>query len=429
MPREAEEINFDGLVGPTHHYGGYGYGNIASMAHKSALSYPKQAALQGLNKMKLVAELGIGQAILPPRYRPAFSILRRLGFRGTDRQILEETAKSCPNLFYTLSSSSAMWAANSATISPSADTEDGKVHITIANLASHFHRSIESQEALKLFRLIFPDKSRFCIHPSLPKGGGFGDEGAANHMRFCTHYGSEGVNLFVYSRSLFEPAGSRYPFRQTQEASEAVARLHRLKPGCTLFAKQNPEAIELGVFHNDVIAVGNRETFLYHEKAFVNTDQVIQELEKRIPLKLFCIREEELSIKAAVQSYLFNGQLLSTSEGPLLLLPKECASLNLQSLPFKTQIVDLTQSMQNGGGPACLRLRCVLTEREKALVLPSLFLTSALYQRLVDWVDRHFRDELRIEELADPSLLLETQEALDELTQILSLGSFYHFQK
>ena len=44
-------------------------------------SNPREAVLQGLAKMRFVAGLGIGQALLPPQMRPSLSALRQLGFQ------------------------------------------------------------------------------------------------------------------------------------------------------------------------------------------------------------------------------------------------------------------------------------------------------------------------------------------------------------
>lgn len=427
---KTEEINFDGLVGPTHHYGGYAYGNLASMHHKKQISNPKKAALQGLKKMKRLMHLGVPQAVLPPRLRPSFSVLRTLGFRGSDAQIFEKAAHESPLLLYHLSSSASMWAANSATLSPSTDTQDGRVHVTIANLQSQFHRSIESEETHRLFRLLFPDPTLFTIHPPLPKGGDFGDEGAANHTRFCHEHGDKGIHLFVYGKSAFASETLRFPIRQALEASEAVVRYHGLDPSSVLFAQQNPEVIEAGVFHNDVISVGNRSLFLYHEKAFVNTPLIIKKLQEKIALKTICLTEELLPVKEAVKTYFFNSQLITLPNGKdLLLAPNECQSLKLDWLPVDVAFVDVSESMRNGGGPACLRLRCVLNEREKKSVHPFIFLNEDLYDRLVEWVEKYYRDQLSWSDFQDPLLLQEVLKALDELTQILHLGPFYEFQR
>jgi succinylarginine dihydrolase len=421
------EVNFDGLVGPTHHYGGYAFGNLASMEHRKHISHPKQAALQGLYKMKLLHDLGVKQAVLPPRMRPSASTLRRLGFAGSDKEVLTKAAKEAPHLLYITSSSASMWAANCATLTPSVDTSDRRLHISIANLASQFHRTLEAEESFHLLRLIFPNETLFAIHPPLPKAANFGDEGAANHTRFCSNYGEKGVHLFVYGKSLFDETEGRFPLRQTREASEAVARRHGLDPSSILFAQQSQEAVDAGVIHNDVISVGNRNFFLYHEKAFQNTPAVISDLQKKCPLKTLCVTEEMLSLEKAVKSYFFNGQIVTLPNGEdLLLLPEECRSLNLDWLPLKRTFVDLTESMQNGGGPACLRFRCVVNEKELSAIHPPIFLNDTLHAHLKNWIETHYRDSLTWADLQDPLLWNEIHTALSALSQILHLPPFYN---
>ncbi len=427
---EWEEINFDGMVGPTHHYGGYAYGNLASMEHRLEVSHPRAAALQGLRKMKFLADLGVPQAVLPPRMRPAIGILRRLGFEGNDRAVFEKAATTSPLLVQQLSSAASMWAANCATVSPSCDSEDGKVHLSIANLQSQFHRTVEAEESYRLFRILFPDESLFVVHPPLPHGGNFGDEGAANHTRFCSDYGMGGTHLFVYGRSAFDPTQHHFPFRQAREASEAIARQNRLPPQRVIFAMQNPEIIEKGVFHNDVISVGNRNHFFYHEKAFVETEKVLVEINEKSPLQTICVTEEMIPVEKAVNSYLFNSQIVTLPNGEdVLIAPRECESLFLEWLPLPVYFVDVRESMRNGGGPACLRLRIVLNSEEKSRVHPSIRLDETLYQSLVGWIERYYRESLTAADLLDPLFFDEVKQSLDALTQILQLGSFYEFQR
>lgn len=120
-------------------------------------------------------------------------------------------------------------------------------------------------------------------------------------------------------------------------------------------------------------------------------------------------------------------------------LPEECRGNErvwqyLQSLTGsggvigEVKVFDLKQSMQNGGGPACLRLRVALNETELAAVNPGVIMTAPLYDSLTQWVERHYRDRMTENDLVDPQLLLECRAALDELTQILKLGAVYPFQ-
>ena len=445
MVKHAVEANFDGLVGPTHNYAGLSWGNVASKSNVSAESNPQEAALQGLAKMKRLADRGYVQGILPPHERPHIPTLRALGFEGNDRQILEQAAKSNPSILAAVSSASTMWTANAATVSPSADTGDHRVHFTPANLSAKFHRSIEHRVTGRALKAIFSDESYFAHHPALPSVSQFGDEGAANHTRLCGGYGEPGVELFVYGQVAFNdqaPAPRKYPARQTLEASQAIARLHGLKDEHTVFAQQNPDAIDAGVFHNDVIAVGNGNTLFYHDMAFLEEQRVLSDIRSRLTgaeLETVRVSSAEVPIEDAVASYLFNSQLLNTPDGMLLAVPGECrevasVSRYLDSLvrsggPITAvEVFDVKQSMRNGGGPACLRLRVVLSDDELNAMHRGVLLTDELYERLTAWVKAHYRDRLSQQDLADPMLLDEVRKALDELTGILGLGSIYDFQ-
>lgn len=445
MVKHAVEANFDGLVGPTHNYAGLSWGNVASKSNVHAVSNPKEAALQGLAKMKRLADRGYVQGILPPHERPHIPTLRALGFEGPDARVLEQASKSSPSILAAVSSASPMWTANAATVSPSADTADHRVHFTPANLSAKFHRSIEHAVTGRALKAIFTDETRFAHHPALPSVSHFGDEGAANHTRLCASYGEPGVELFVYGQIAFNeqaPAPRKYPARQTLEACQAVARLHGLKDSNLVFAQQNPAAIDAGVFHNDVIAVGNGNTLFYHEQAFLEEERVLADIRERLTgteLEAVRVSSAEVPVQDAVASYLFNSQLLNTPDGMLLAVPGECrevasVSRYLDELvrsggPITAvEVFDVKQSMRNGGGPACLRLRVVLNDDELDAINRGVILTDALYERLTLWVEAHYRDQLSQDDLGDPMLLEEVRKALDELTGILGLGSIYDFQ-
>ena len=445
MVKHAVEANFDGLVGPTHNYAGLSWGNVASKSNVNAVANPREAALQGLAKMKRLADRGYVQGILPPHERPHIPTLRALGFEGNERQILEAVAKADPSILAAVSSASCMWTANAATVSPSADTADHRVHFTPANLSAKFHRSIEHQVTGRSLKAIFGDESYFAHHPALPSVSHFGDEGAANPPRLCSRYGEPGVELFVYGQVAFNesaPAPGKYPARQTLEASRAIARLHGLTDRHAVFAQQNPAAIDAGVFHNDVIAVGNGNCLFYHEQAFLEEARVLADIQERLigaELEAVRVSSAQVPIEDAVASYLFNSQLLNTADGMLLAVPGECrevasVSRYLDELvkadtPITAvEVFDVKQSMRNGGGPACLRLRVALNDDELHAINRGVILTDALYERLTSWVEAHYRDQLSQQDLADPMLLEEVRKALDELTGILGLGSIYDFQ-
>ena len=438
------EVNFDGLVGPTHHYAGLSWGNVASAANAASRSNPRAAALQGLAKMRRLTQLGLVQAVLPPQERPDLALLRRLGWRGSDAQVLAAVAREAPRLLAASSSAAAMWTANAATVAPSTDTADGRVHLTPANLIDRFHRALEAATTTRVLRAIFRDPARFLVHDALPAHPWFGDEGAANHTRLAPAHAAAGLHLFVYGRSALGggPAPQRYPARQTLEASQAVARLHGLDPAQTLFVQQNPAVIDAGVFHHDVIGVGNEPVLLVHEDAFLDRAGTLAALRARLPaLVPVEIARDAVPLAEAVRTYLFNSQLLTLPDGRMhLLLPSECAespqvSTALDAIladaanPIATrEHLDLHESMRNGGGPACLRLRVVLNEAERAACAPGIFLDDALYARLCAWVQQHYRDRLHEADLADPALLDDNRRALDELTRLLGLGAVYPFQ-
>lgn len=442
---KASEANFDGLIGPTHHYGGLAFGNIASKKHAHMTSYPRAAALQGLAKMYLLMQLGIPQGIFPPHERPNIALLKSLGFLGTESEILKIAAKEAPHLLRAAYSASGMWAANAATVTPSMDSRDKRLHLTPANLVSHLHRSQETTFTYKVLQKIFHDRTKFQLHASLPGTFQLADEGAANHNRLCEYYGAEGYSVFVYGRKGFETQEkmqSLYFPRQTLEASEAIARLHQVNMPDTFFVQQNVYVIDKGVFHNDVISVVNQNVFLYHEDAFSNGDSFIDTLKQILPFQTYFlkVKSDELSIEEAVQTYLFNSQLITLKDGTMALIaPEECREskpaeqvlyrLLNEDNPIKAlHFVDCRQSMLNGGGPACLRLRVVLTEEEYQACLAKTWLNEILYQQLVTWLERHYREELTSADLLDPQLMIESREALDALTQLLGLGSIYSFQ-
>ncbi len=438
----AREANFDGLPGPTHHYAGLSFGNEASMRHRHRVSNPALAARQGLQKMKALADAGFIQGVIPPHERPNLPLLRQLGWQGSDAEILTAVYHQAPGLLEAVSSASAMWVANAATVAPSADTTDGRLHLTVANLNSTFHRASEALTTERILRAIFRDDKHFSVHSALPQTAWFADEGAANHSRFCSDYGDAGLHLFIYGREQAIKGATRYPARQTLEASQAVARLNQLPEARTLFARQNPAVIDAGVFHNDVIAVANRQLLFCHEQAFLDASGLYARLREKVPgFTLIEVPERAVSVADAVQSYLFNSQLLSKPGGEMtLLLPQEARSHSgvwrwLNSLPgadnpiSALEVFDLRESMANGGGPACLRLRVVLTQPEVQALNPAVLMNDALFATLNDWVARWYRDRLTADDLRDPQLLEESRGALDELTHILQLGSLYPFQR
>jgi succinylarginine dihydrolase len=443
----ATEINFDGLVGPTHNYGGLAHGNLASAGNEGKVSNPREAALQGLSKMRALLRMGLVQGVLPPQERPHVPSLRKMGFTGTDAEVVATAARANPLLLANVSSASCMWTANAATVSPSADTGDRKVHFTPANLSSHFHRSLEVETTTRVLRAIFASQKHFTVHDAVAFHT-FGDEGAANHCRLAPSHGERGLEVFVYGKSAFAKDGQGgFSARQAMEASHIVATQHQLwTGGGALLAQQSKAAIDAGAFHNDVVAVSNGPALMFHANAFEQRDAFLDSLKRACATKgfdpiLLEASEDELTLPEAVKSYLFNSQILTLPSGAMaLILPHEVEEtprakafvdrvLATNGPVREAHYFDLRQSMRNGGGPACLRLRVVLTDEERAALGNRGLVDEARIDALEAIVRRHYRDRLAPADLADPLLLDEGRAALDAIGHVLNLGSVHDFQR
>ena len=431
------EANFDGLIGPTHNYAGLAIGNLAAAKNAGAVSNPRRAVLQGLKKMRALHDMGLAQGFLPPQDRPKLSVLRRLGFSGTDDAVVENCARAAPDLLANVYSASSMWTANAGTVAPSPDTADGKVHFTPANLSGNFHRAIEAETTAAILKHIFADERYFTHHRPLPGGVHFGDEGAANHGRLAPHHGERGVQLFVYGED-----GDRFPARQRRCASEAVARLHGLPAENVVYLQQARRALDAGAFHNDVVGVANGNVLFLHEQSFQDRDGAYAAIRAAAPyVDIVEASADAVSLEDAVGSYLFNSQLLTLPDGEMgLILPKESEE-NARVKAFVDEVVernnpvnrvdylDVRESMRNGGGPACLRLRVVLSGDERAAVNPNFLLDADRFGKLEAWAETHYRDRVSPEDLRDPAFAQEAFAALDALTQLLDMGAFYEFQR
>jgi succinylarginine dihydrolase len=381
------EINFDGLIGPSHNYAALSLGNLASAKHGGATSRPRAAALQGIAKMRFVMGLGLTQGFLLPLDRPNVGFLRAMGFAGSDAAVIASAAED-PRLFATAASASSMWTANAATVSPAADNEDGRCHISAANLSRMAHRSIEHPETHAQLAIAFADPA-FAVHAALPAA--FGDEGAANFMRLCAAHDARGLEIFVYGEE-----GGRFPARQNRRASEAIARRHGVRQA--LFVAQSQTAIDAGAFHNDVVAVANGNVLFAHEHAFADAASLKADVARLMPDAVYVeVPASAVSLEDSIKSYLFNSQLLTLPDGSMaLVLPREAeetasvkaylAALVAGNGPIRAaHFVDVRESMQNGGGPACLRLRVVA---DPAQVDARFLLDAAKADRLDRLVER-----------------------------------------
>ncbi len=413
MPRV--EINFDGLIGPSHNYAGLSPGNLAATRNQGAVSQPRAAALQGIAKMRANLALGLIQGILLPHARPDHRWLDSLATSYAD---------AAPHLQAQALSASAMWAANAATVSPAPDTADGRCHLSVANLVTMPHRSHEWPETLAQLRLAFADDA-FRVHGPVPAP--FGDEGAANHMRLAAQHDAPGVEIFVYGVS-----GGPFPARQHREASLAVARRHGLDPARTLFVEQSEEAIAAGAFHNDVVAVANANVLFAHELAFADKNAFYADLRKLMPrVEIVEVPAAEVSLADAISSYLFNAQLVTLPGGETgLVMPTEardCPSVWnwLQAHvagngPIRhLEVVDVRQSMANGGGPACLRLRVVA---DPATIDPRFLVDSAKLDRIAAVIEAHWPDQIGQDEIGDPALVARIEAARTALLDALMIA-------
>ncbi len=409
------EINFDGLVGPSHNYAGLSLGNLAATKNAGGISYPRAAALQGIAKMRGNMGAGLAQGFLLPLPRPDVKWLEALSAdESTD-----------PALVAGAWSASSMWTANAATVSPAPDTADGTCHLSVANLVTMPHRSHEWPDTLAQLRLAFANRDHFIVHGPVPPC--FGDEGAANHMRLTPSHGEPGLEVFVYGRT-----GGRFPARQHVEASRIVARRHGLDPARVLMVEQNPDAIAAGAFHNDVVAVANEGVLFTHELAFANPVETYDAIRARCPgAQVVEVPASAVSLAEAISSYLFNAQLLTPPDGEMtLVVPSECQDSEpvwswLQQMlagngPIRhVKVVDVRQSMANGGGPACLRLRVVA---DPASVDPRFMLDDAKADAMEKVVAEYWPEQIDPADIGSESLASTIRTARSQMLALLALS-------
>lgn len=445
----VQEVNFVGLPGPSYMHAGLPSGNRAAEENRDHASNPRLAALQSLQQMRYIHGLGVRQVLVPPHVRPELSVLRTCGFRGTDAEIVEQAGRESPNLLRACYSAWNLWVANAATVTPSGDARDGRVHVTPANMLTNLARSIEARSSGAALRWLLPERIA-AHHQPLPAAGQLSDEGAANVMRLCRTHAGPGVHVFVFGKTTRmtpprvaerwgQPGPSRYDPRQTYDASAAVARLHGLAPESVLFLRQEPAAIDAGVFHNDVIATSNQNVLLYHARAFADREASIAAIRDAVDRTCGCeliaieLGEEEVPLETAVRTYLFNSQILSMPDGGMtMLVPRECVEAPTVSAALERIVksqgnpivryhpIDVSESMAGGGGPACLRLRVVLTEAEREALPGAAMITGELLDWLTEWIGRSYRSRLDPnKDIQDPELLTQGRRALRELLEHL----------
>lgn len=465
------ELNIDALVGPSHHYGGLGVGNVASLEHVRQPSSPRKAALEGLQKASLVASLGVPQFLWLPPVRPQPAWLQRLGFGGTLPEQWVAAYEQCPLALSAAFSSAFMWAANAATVTPACDAMDQQYHFTPANLVSSWHRAPEAEERRTDLLRTFARMPRLVVHDSLPAIVPLRDEGAANHMRLCDPTGARGFNVFVYGADEVKPTQTSFFPRHTRAASEAIARRHCLRPGCTFFLHQHPDAISAGAFHNDVIATSHRGLLIQHERAFLDAERELSRLESEFykavgdPLCRVVVSDKELSLADAVQSYFFNSQIVSPvsgsqdgnpgthprgpgdsgtwgipgsshpREGDLprmaIICPKQC-----ETMPAARKLVDrlvndadnpieaayfvsLAESMAGGGGPACLRLRVPVESQWLHCVDDALRVAPDILEPIRKIIEEDYPEQLGLQDFCEPDVVQRLIRASQKLRNVV----------
>jgi succinylarginine dihydrolase len=415
------EVQIDSLVGLTHHFGAHAHGNLASQSHGGQVSCPQKAALQGLEKMKWVMDQGGPQWVLPPLRRPRLDVLQQLGFWGTNaQQLCANVWQDASHLLKAVSSSSFIWTANLGYVAPRLDTQDGKLHLSISNLNSHFHRQLEAEARFVQLQYIF-QKGDVVIHPPVNYRG-FEDEGAANHTRL---EGPESGPLHIFVH------GGRHG-RQQLEAQKCWVRQSGLVDDRVLYLEQSQTALEGGVFHNDVIATGHGQHYFIHEKAYTeeSLDQLHSVFNAKGDLILLITSQRDLDLSASVSTYLYNSQIIEKPNGHLsLLLPRECDRPDVQGVlkswqrvkPMDEHFMDLGESMMNGGGPACLRWRCLITEQQFQACHYGVQLTASLFQDLGEWILCHYPEHHRWEDLQASFWWKNEARAFEELSMILDI--------
>ncbi len=414
-----KQIFVDGIIGPTYHYGGMAVGNVLSQAHKHQESYPKKAALEGLEKMNQVRQLGCLQYVLPPLCKDVDRLLSLWGYeQGDMTSRLKALGYAHPYYLSALFSGASAWVANSCHITPSCDALDGICHITPANLVSCFHRHLDVDGYRDFLHQLFLNDELFQIYDPLPVV--YTDEGMANTIRLSG--GNElGLYLHVYGKTLSQRFTRTFPARQTKEAFDRICYTHKRQDSMDI--QQSPFAIDAGVFHNDVIAFGSHNLLVLHEHAFDNQVDVLNSITDRYqskygePLHVYEVSNEVLSLDEAVHTYFFNSQLILVEKNTFhLLIPSRAMSHSgvkkslkrlskLKGLSITVHEVSCEESIKNGGGPACLRFFSVLNKAEHKAINSKFLLTDEMYEQWFQFIQTHYPDTLSFDDLKDFSVM------------------------
>jgi succinylarginine dihydrolase len=208
--------------------------------------------------------------------------------------------------------------------------------------------------------------------------------------------------------------------------------MHLLDPARTLFTEQSEAAIAAGAFHNDVVAVANERVLFAHEQAFADKGALLDACERLVPgFDYVEVPAAEVPLEDAIRSYLFNAQLVTPPDcQPTLIVPTEARETPsvwrwierhvAGNGPIRrVEVVDVRQSMANGGGPACLRLRVVA---DPATVDPRFIADAAKLDLIADVIRREWPEQIHNDELQQPRLIAQIEQARAALLQALDLS-------
>ncbi|RAP29346.1 succinylarginine dihydrolase [Candidatus Marinamargulisbacteria bacterium SCGC AG-414-C22] len=424
-----QQCFFDAVIGPTYHFGGLSFGNTHSMSHQQQRSYPKKTALEGLHKMQRVSQLGFKQYVLPPQPRQFLSLLKAFGLVGDSTTEIQQFYHDYPKQFSAIFSASAAWVANAFIATPSCDTASQRVHITPANLVSNDHRKLELCYTTQQLQQLFLDSDFFKVNQAVKQS--CPDEGAANMIRLGTL--TQGFYLFVYNVSQQDPCHTRFPGRQSKEALSFIVKKHGINADRVCYLQQSFRAVDAGVFHNDVIAFGDQDVLVVHEHAYEDQSRMLgmlQDYYNRFyekPLTIVEIAEKDLSLATAVTTYFFNSQFVKCpNDSYVLICPDTCKedasiqrvitllSAQLQA-PLQVTYVSVSESLQNGGGPACLRGFVALTDSERHAMNSVYEFTPQCAEKLISFVQSHYPTTLDCADLCDVGMIQECQDIVNQL--------------
>ena len=352
-----KQVFIDCMPGPTNHFGGHAFGNMASMTAKGQHSNPKKAALEWIEKINKLKKIGAYQLILPPHRRPLAHYLKH------------------PQLNEL--SSGFIWMANAGHFIPNSDTSKRYHQFIPANMNATYHRKYEHMFNTYWIKQILKNIPH-QLHGPLSSD----DEGAANTVRLWNK--DIGIHVAVYGHK-----NTHFPSRQNEDS---IKELQEKTNILTLFKLQQKSiAIDHGVFHNDVICFGFKNTLFCHEHAFENQNEKLNNLKKIFHQKtnenltIIEIKESELTLDECISTYLFNSQVIIQKNNIILLCPST-VKRNNKSLSITNQwqqkgyfsdvqYIDIKSSLMNGGGPACLRL-CMYLNGNEIKKIPKQFWAS-----------------------------------------------------